>query len=548
MIDSTNPGTVAQTGAPVQVTTTGTTPPERRALRILQTAAVLVVLVALTWKTYELDRFFIPKELVLHLAACIGAGLALRSVREARFTWIDTLLVLYLLLGVVSGILSTNPWLALRAFTISASAVAIFWVARVLRTADLERPLLGAVAFAVVIGCITSLLQTYGVESDFFSINRAPGGTFGNRNFVAHMAAFGLPVVLLVTVGARGAGRYLLGVLGATLVLATLFLTRSRAAWLACGAVLFVIVAALFLSPALRRDTRTWLRLGGVALLAAAGIAAALLVPNTLDWRSDSPYLESMRDVANYEEGSGRGRLVQYRRSLSMAAANPLLGVGPGNWAVEYADFAAPNDPSMDRSTSGMTSNPWPSSDWVAVIAERGVPAALLLVLAIMGIAVHGLRQLLTAPAAQDALRAAALLATLLATAVAGLFDAVLLLALPALLVWAALGALHDPVASRGGLPPRLRTAALGALVVVAGLGALRSTSAIVAMGIHNETNGATWLDRAALLDPGNFRIRLQLARGGSGLDRAERCEHARAAHALYPNAGEARRLSDGCE
>ena len=60
--------------------------------------------------------------------------------------------------------------------------------------------------------------------------------------------------------------------------------------------------------------------------------------------------LESIQNVASYDEGSGRGRLVQYERSLRMAAAHPLFGVGPGNWPVVYPKFAADNDPSMNGS------------------------------------------------------------------------------------------------------------------------------------------------------------------------------------------------------
>ena len=43
-------------------------------------------------------------------------------------------------------------------------------------------------------------------------------------------------------------------------------------------------------------------------VLARAAAAAALLLPNTLDGRSDSPYLDSARDLVTYREGSGRGR------------------------------------------------------------------------------------------------------------------------------------------------------------------------------------------------------------------------------------------------
>jgi hypothetical protein len=58
-----------------------------------------------------------------------------------------------------------------------------------------------------VLGAATLLAQAYGVQSEYFSLNRVPGGTFGNRNFVAHLAAIGTPVVMLVALTApRGLG------------------------------------------------------------------------------------------------------------------------------------------------------------------------------------------------------------------------------------------------------------------------------------------------------------------------------------------------------
>ena len=41
---------------------------------------------------------------------------------------------------------------------------------------------------------------------------------------------------------------------------------------------------------------RRLLRLAGVA---AAGLVLALALPNRLNWRSDSPYLESLTGIAN---------------------------------------------------------------------------------------------------------------------------------------------------------------------------------------------------------------------------------------------------------
>ncbi|HSJ10094.1 MAG TPA: O-antigen ligase family protein [Longimicrobiales bacterium] len=545
----------------------------RAAFAVLAMGAVLVVLAVVTWRDYELDRFYVPKELVLHATAAAAGLLSLRAFRRMAWSWIDGLLLAYVALGVVSALLAQNGWLATRALAITASSLAIFWTARVLHDAGRGRQVLAIVAVAVIAGAATSLLQTYGVRSDFFSINRAPGGTLGNRNSIAHMAAFGLPVVLLLTLTARSIFTYLLGAVGSTLVVATLVLTRSRAGWLGLAAVLVIFAGAVVVSAAVRRQAL--LRLLGIVALAGAGVAGAVLLPNNLRWVDDNPYLSSVRDVANYREGSGAGRLVQYRQTLKLAASSPMLGVGPGNWAVAYPEHAVRRDPSLDTREAGRTANPWPSSDWVAFAAERGFPALLLLVGALAGIALASLRTLLNAGDDDDALHAVALLATLAATVVAGLFDAVLLLALPALLVWAALGALWKPalrvtraqresthvsgVSHVSGTahvyerPPAreplrgLPTVAAAFVLLVCLVGALRSASQLAGMGIDANVDRVAWLDRGAIIDPGNYRLRVRLARPGSGLPRERRCEHARAAADLYPSAAQARSLSRGC-
>lgn len=481
------PTTVGGRPEGLAITESSASRTERAALRVLQVGAVAVVLIASTNKAFELDRFFVPKELVLHLTAFCAGLLAAGAFRRARLTGVDLLLLAFLALGGVSAGFATEPTLALRALAISVSGIAMFWAARGVGDAGLARPLVSVLAIAVVLGCITSLLQTYGVRTDLFSINRAPGGTLGNRNFVAHLAAFGLPLVLYSALRAWRAAGYLLWTVGVMLVAGALVLTRSRAGWLAAAAVVVIIGAAMLLSPPLRRHGRTWRRLSGILIVLGAGVAGSLLLPNTLRWVSDSPYLESVRELANYQEGSGRGRLVQYGRSLRMAADRPLLGVGPGNWSVEYPDYAAPGDPSLSRSQPGTTANPWPSSDWVAFVSERGIPAAALLALAFLGLVLGAVRRLRRARDAEEGLAGGALLATLAATLIAGAFDAVLLLGLPTLVVWAALGALWSAEPGHRPRPHWQGWAAAGLLVILAlgaGAGAFLSAVRLATIGL----------------------------------------------------------------
>ncbi|HET7273643.1 MAG TPA: hypothetical protein VFI91_00595, partial [Longimicrobiaceae bacterium] len=185
-------------GAPegIEITPAKARHGETAALRVLVAGAIAVVIVASTNKEFELDRFFVPKEFVLHLTALVAGVLAIGAFRRVRLNWVDLCLAGFLAFSAASAYFAADRMLAARGLAISVSGVAIYWAARSVRESGHARPLLTGLAAAVVVGCVTCLLQAYGMETEFFSINRAPGGTFGNRNFIAHLAAFGLPIVL----------------------------------------------------------------------------------------------------------------------------------------------------------------------------------------------------------------------------------------------------------------------------------------------------------------------------------------------------------------
>ncbi len=522
---------------------------DRLALHILQLGAIAVVLLALPYKLFDLDRYFVAKELVLHVCAVSAALLCISTRRRITLTVIDVLLATFLISGFVSLLFATNVWAAERALAISLSGAALFWVASALRGVGLVRPLVVALAFAVVLGAATSLAQAYGVQTEYFSLNRAPGGTFGNRNFVAHLAAIGAPVVVLSALTARRGFGSLFGGISMAVVAAALVLSRSRAAWLAI-IVLAVPVGILGIMTWSRWcEARTLRRVFVLAVFAGAGAAAAVFLPNRLEWKSESPYLDSATGLVNYKAGSGRGRLVQYTNSLHMTRVHPVLGVGPGNWPVAYPRYASRGDPSMSQD-DGVTSNPWPSSDWIAYLSERGVLGLTLLFMVMLGLLWRALRDLRvrTGRDAERVLTAIALVGTLIATAVVGAFDAVLLLAVPTFFVWTLAGALVPP--GTGGIEVeagvhRFAPAALFALglLIVA-----RTALQVSAMATFSTSTRPSVLERAAMFDPGSYRIQTRLAQGYLSRGDCPRARpHARAARALFPNAAEPRRQLAQC-
>jgi O-antigen ligase len=521
----------------------------RVALRILQVGVVGVVLAALPYPLFDLERHAVPKELVAELTGFGAAIYGLVRAKKLQITAADALLAVFLAVSLVSAILAENHWLAFRAFGLSLSGALVFWSARTVAPSSREA-LVRTLAAAVALAAGTALLQAYGVELSVMAERRAPGGTFGNRNFMAHFVALGAPVLALAGLEARRRWEGFLWQAGVALAGAALVLSRSRAAWLA-----FTIGLASFAIEGLWAGG-LWknqvARSRVIALALAAGIAAgiALLLPNHLEWRSTSPYLDSMRGLADYREGSGRGRLVQYRNTLRMATDHPVAGVGAGNWAVEYPKYTFPGDPAFDPDDF-IPTNPWPSSDWVALLAERG-PLALVAVLILGGaLAVGAWRRWRQGSHTTEGLQALVALITLLVLACVSAFDAVLLLPAPTVFIAALLGALIRPPRRSLftiQLSDMRRARLAGAVALLGTLLTIQSIGQIAAIAVFSGGRGPATLEWAGRLDPGNYRIQMLLAyewRNRGHCDRAR--PHAEAARRLYPNHPAPRQLLAAC-
>src|SRR5918999_3300433 len=396
--------------------TAAATRPEWVAAGVLIIGAFAVVLAALPYKAFDLERFYVPKELALFVTAAAAAVFLLDRARQLAVGWVDARLAGWLTLSIASAAAAPNWWLATRAVGVSLAGATTFWVARALGRTRLAYLVAAGLAGACVVASGTALLQAYGlVESDYLSLSRAPGGTLGNRNFVAHLAAIGLPALVLVVLESRRALGVLLGAVGVGISSWMLVLSRTRAAWLGLALSGGVLLVAAWRFRHLVLSGKAGRRFIFLAVCAGAGAGAALALPNRLRWTTDNPYIETALDVVNFREGSGRGRVIQFRNSLELALDSPVLGFGPGNWSVEYPRVADRVDPSLNN--EGMTSNPWPSSDWAAFLSERGLPAFALLVGVFFALGADALRKLLTARTPTEAREALALAGTLLVTA-----------------------------------------------------------------------------------------------------------------------------------
>ncbi|MDQ6717082.1 MAG: O-antigen ligase family protein [Gemmatimonadota bacterium] len=520
----------------------------KTAARLLQAGVVVAMLVALPYKIFELDRYFVPKDLILNTVALVAGLMLVIRAKEMKVDLADKLLALFVVWSLASAIFATNHWLAQRALGLSIASAMVFWASRRIGADGAYRSVLIAAAVSTVAVSLTCLAQTYGLQTEYFTLNRAPGGTLGNRNFIAHIAAIGLPALSYCTVSSKRSFGALLGSVGGAVVGAALVLSRSRAAWLAVAASVVFILIPLFASRKYWPHGQVGGRLARFLLALFLGGAISGVMPNTLNWKSDSPYLDSAKGMVDYSKGSGKGRLAQYENSLKMAMANPIFGVGPGNWPVRYTKYAPSNDRSL--ADDGMTANPWPSSDWVAFVSERGFVAAAALLGVFVVLFFGAFRRWAEFGDGDVVLVKLVLIGTIVATAVVSAFDVALLLAAPAFLIWSIVGAtsgarrMGDDV-MRVGRWWSIASAIATILLVVS---VARSATQIVAMStVGYGTHTKDWASAAAW-DPGSYRINV---RAGEIYANRGKCETARPyvnrALGLFPNSQKAKRLARNC-
>jgi len=278
------------------------------------------------------------------------------------------------------------------------------------------------------------------------------------------------------------------------------------------------------------------------------GALIAVALPNRLNWNSDSPYLDSARGVVDFRKGSGRGRVAQYRNTLRMAAAHPLLGVGPGNWPVRYVRYAPTNDKSI--ADDGMTANPWPSSDWAAFVSERGFVATLALLATFASIFFGAFRGWSILRDGDAVLARLVLIGTLIAAIVVSAFDASLLLAAPALLVWTVLGAAAGVRRRSREVSVSARTRAIAMLATLSflALAVARSATQVAAMGAVGQGGRTAGWVAGAVWDPGSYRINIRVAELYSRRRQCSSARHyAKRALGLFPSSPAAKRVLRRC-
>jgi O-antigen ligase/Tfp pilus assembly protein PilF len=307
--------------------------------------------------------------------------------------------------------------------------------------------------FILLMGCLQAaygVAQSAGLDVRDWNVSfggRA-GAFFGNPNFLGGHLALLLPLCLAL---ALREGKRLLW-LCCGLLAAGLVASQTRGAWLGAAAGIGVtLFACKRRLPGLLSSRRR----GLMALGAAAALALILF------FAAHGAQLRRLSSPFSGDAELSR-RLVLMRCSLGLAAKNPLLGVGPGNFRIAFPSVQAQGLGKEELAARPYIFSEHSHNDLLQMAADSGLPAALLLLL----LWAWALRGLWSSTRGEEPLLAAGVLGGMTALLVHGLANFPFLIAPTQATAWA-LVALGLAPGAEGAAP---RSAPKALLALFAGL------------------------------------------------------------------------------
>jgi len=277
------------------------------------------------------------------------------------------------------GFLAWSPW--------AASALMFFLVVN----GSYEKGRLIQVLTAVFVSA--SLCGLLGIAQHLFGLTWVPqivppAATFGNKNMAVHFSVLAFPLAVgFIANSKKQLWAWVSGVASCLMIVFILY-TKTRAAWVAVGVEVLLLVILLARERIQNREVPYWSRKKGIL----AGLTVCVLLvmmnfgPKGFTWRLGE-IVEHVSTMTSYEVESWERedsahkttalRIAIWRNTVEMIKDYPWIGLGLGNHKVFYPLYHGKTV--KDREFSVTTQLRRVHNDFLQAFAELGVVGMLLL-------------------------------------------------------------------------------------------------------------------------------------------------------------------------
>lgn len=349
---------------------------------------LLFGLMPLVYVKSLIDSTLIPHQLFGSVGLMVSALIMLSSkgIAKVNFAWVLWSFTGFLVINLVAVSVAINPvesWATMSRYVLSfgvLTALLLLFQSKNLRPENLIK---GIVVFGSISAAITlfEILKSLG-SGDFISNIYVVSGTFGHKNLLSSVLMLSLPFSIIGAVTLEKGWKRLSLIL-TFLLIAEVFVLRTRGVWLAVFVSAFVFLFVFYL---LRKRQSLEVKFPIKQVGLAAGIAVVLLVALF----SAAKVSSSVSDTTNLEN-----RFVFWNNSIKMLEDSPMLGVGPGNWKINFPKYGLAG---LENGVQqGVTHVQRPHNDYLWVLAEGG-PLALVFFLGIFVLAFAQLSKNLRQP------------------------------------------------------------------------------------------------------------------------------------------------------
>ena len=238
-------------------------------------------------------------------------------------------IVFLTLLVVISGLFAQNQPIALEALMLFGSYVFCFFIFLSFSTNQSRQMFLVYALLALALG-----LSIYGIDQ-YFMLNRNPNlksvwrlhSTFGNSNQMAGFLTLMIPLCTGVLLTCKKSKIFSLVAVANLILILALFFTYARGGWIS------TFVGTLFVITGFAANQSK-----NAFKILSITCAACLLL--SVIFVSSTDLVNRFNTLTQQDVGtSAYGRLLAWEGTIDMIKANPLTGVGPGNYATAFTQF-----------------------------------------------------------------------------------------------------------------------------------------------------------------------------------------------------------------